>query len=764
MRRWLRRIGWGLIALAMLIGLGVAGGYLWLRTGLPQTTGTVLVAGLDSAVSIQRDDRGVPIIRAQSNHDGYFALGFLHAQDRLFQMDAMRRLGAGRLSEIIGPNVLATDRIMRTLGLYRMAEAQVAAASPALRSALEAYAAGVNAYLDQQRGAWPPEFYLLGYRPEPWLPADSLVWGRLMALDLSGNWQAEETNRALQRTLPSYLFDLLVTVPSTQAAGGDPVWRQPLNQASNSWVIGPNLTASGKPIIANDPHLGLGLPATWYLARLQTPEMTWSGATAPGLPFFVIGSNGHVAWTFTTTHGDTQDLFEERVIPELADHYETPAGPAPFATREEVIAVKGGDDVTLTVRETRHGPVVSELEDGGVLALAWTALLPGDRTPEAIQAMNHAHDAAALEVALVDFHAPLQNIVFADSAGATGFMTAGRVPLRGQAFADSRLPAPGWTGNHDWTGTLAVAEMPQSHGDGGEIIVTANNDIRPAGYRPFITADWPDDARARQIRALAEQTTTHDLEQSRLMQMNAHSAPLLAFVRRWEALATAAAPELAAILADWDGAMDRDLAAPLIATLWLDRTARRLLGDEMAEAYDAWWFWQVDRIENIIADGRACNDTATEDLETCAEMLIKALREVRADLVAAFGDDARQWHWGDSHRARFQHPVFRNVPLVADWLDADLPTDGDFFTINRGTPLPPRDGVALSHVHGPGLRFLHDFGDPDGSQFGLAGGQSGHPLSPHYADWLGDWRAGAYRRIGGKGNDELILQPQQSAP
>lgn len=763
MRRWLRRVFLTLLAIATLAG----GGYVWLRTSLPQTAGEIVVPGIEAAITIQRDDRGVPNVAASSERDAYFALGFLHAQDRLFQMDAMRRLGAGRLAEIIGPEVVSLDHRMRVLGLYRSAEQQLAAASPALRQSLGAYAAGVNAELGSRNGALPPEFLLLGYQPEPWTPADSLVWGRLMALDLSANWEGELLNERLRKNIPPKLFDLIVAQPVLKSARSS--WRQPLGTASNSWSIGGAISASGKPIIANDPHLGLGLPSTWYLARLTTPEWDWQGATAPGLPFIIIGSNGKVSWTFTTTHSDTQDLFEERVVEGDPRHYETPEGPVPFETREETIRVKGADPVTIVVRATRHGPVVSDVDPKpssteSVQALAWAALLPGDRTAEAIRGINHARDAASFEVALTDFHAPQQNIVFADSEGVTGFVAAGRVPVRRRVFEDSRLPAPGWSGEYDWTGTLPFAELPQIRGGPEDVIVTANSDIRPTGYQPFLTADWPDDARTRQIRTLLAQTGKPSGADFESMQMDNHSVPLHAFTRRWLAAAAPGSPDAARILAEWDGAMDRDAAPPLIATLWLDRTARALLSDDMGAVFDAWWFWQVDRIEALLDDGTFCDDSATEPVETCEDIVAAALRRATGDLAAAYGTDMSQWRWGDSHRAHFAHPVFRNVPLVRNWLDHDLPTDGDFFTINRGTPLPPRDGVALPHLHGAGLRFIHDLGDESGPRFALAGGQSGNPLSPHFADWLADWRDGHYRHIGTTRVQTLVLKPEQSAP
>jgi penicillin amidase len=766
------RWAWRIIGtfLCLLI-IGMAGGYVYLRSGLPQIDGEITLKGINAAVSITRDDRGIPTISAQSSNDAYFALGFVHAQDRLFQMDGMRRLGAGRLSEILGDTTLETDRLMRTLGLYRSAEDQVDAASPALKAALNAYAAGVNAFISDHRGAWPPEFYLLNYRPDPWKAADSLVWGRLMALNLSNNWQAEVSNRSLKRGVPAYLYDLLVTAPSPRGASNDdgslPLLRQPLSEASNSWVVGAQRSASGKPLIANDPHLGLDLPATWYLARIETPELTWTGATAPGLPFVMIGTNGRVAWTFTTTHGDTQDLFEEKLVAGRADQYETPDGPRAFTARQETIRVKGTDDVEITVRSTRHGPVVSDLGgDPGtpdtVLALRWTALLPGDRTPEAILGINKAQDAAALEVALIDFHAPQQNVVYADTEGVTGFIAAGRVPERRAIFENSRLPAPGWSGAYDWLGTLPMSSLPQLRGDSGDFLVTANNDIRPLGYRPFITADWPDDARAKRIRGLLAAEPQQNLDHLKAIQLDNHSAPVLAFVRHWQEAAKSADPDLAAILADWDGSMDRNAAAPLIATIWVDRVAKQLLADEMRGHFSDWWFWQIDRLELLLADGRACDNVDSPTKESCTDVLTAAINDTRRDLTTAYGRDPARWQWGDSHRAPFKHPVYSQLPFVKDWLAVDLPTDGDFFSVNRGTTLPPRSGVALSHVHGPSLRFLMDLAHPDGALFVLAGGQSGNPLSPHFTDGLADWRDGTYRALQDGGVNQLVLEPEST--
>jgi penicillin amidase len=759
MRRVLGWIGRGLLALLALAIVASLGGYFWLRTSLPQLDGAITVAGLAAPVQIARDDRGVPTIDAKSLNDAYFAVGFAHAQDRLFQMDLMRRVGAGRLAESIGAPGVATDKLMRTLGLYRMAEEQVAAASPALKAALDAYAAGVNAFLKQRRGALPLEYQLLRTTPEAWRPADSLVWGRIMALQLSSNWNAERLNAALKKALPPDLFQVLLPEAKPQAGLPAP-WFGHLNVASNNWAIGPQKSQSGAPILANDPHLSLGAPSIWYLVHIVTPDRQWVGATSPGMPLIVIGASDRVAWGLTTTSGDTEDLFEEKPasLEEPARGYQTPEGSAPFEIRKEIIKVKGGADVLITVRSTRHGPLVSDLDDDQkgevpMLALSATFLMPDDRTAEALYNMNMARSADEFRTALADFHAPEQNVVYADREGHIGFVAAGRVPVRRKIFAAGLLPAPGWTGEYDWTGTLPFDQLPQSRDPGAGWIATANNKIVPDGYPHFIAGRWPGDERYRRIAEMLQAKPSFGVDDVERMQMDTLSEPLRDLVQSWLPQVKDGDPVISGMLQRWDGHVTLDRAEPSIATLWMSMTAERLLRKKLGGAYEDWWFWNDDALRRLLGDPKNCAP------DSCSALLSASLKDATDRLRAHFKIDAADWKWGMLHRLHFRHPVFRNVPLLRTWLDPDLATDGDMYTVNRGVPVENPDMLEFPDVHGPTMRIVTDLADPMKARVTLAGGQSGNPLSEHYADWLLDWRDGQYRTIVQPSVHKLTLTP-----
>ncbi len=417
-----------LVLLLVILGGGF---YVYLRSALPQTDGRILLAGPKAEIRVERDADGVPRIIAQDDEDLAFGLGFVHAQERLFQMELQRRYGAGRLSEIFGPDAVVIDRQMRVLGLYRAAQAEIPFLSPAMKRALDAYAAGVNAFLQSRGGALPPEFLLLGFAPEPWRAADSLIWGKLMALQIGGNYRGELLRARMARTISSadlaFLFPEYPKAAPTTLAEMPPIYRRlalddlyealpPIvgpNYASNNWVVDGRHSASGKPILANDPHLAFAAPGVWYLARLETPQHRIAGATVAGVPLVVIGHNERIAWGFTTTTADVEDLFVEQLDPADPNRYRTPQGSEPFKSRHETITVKGAAPVDIAIRETRHGPVLSDAlpagaaEPGFVLALAATFTIPDDRSAEALWEVNRAADWPGFQAALRHFVGPI---------------------------------------------------------------------------------------------------------------------------------------------------------------------------------------------------------------------------------------------------------------------------------------------------------------------------------------------------------------------
>ena len=781
---WILR---GLLGLVLLLAVGGTGGWLWLRGSLPQTSGELSLAGLQEPVEVLRDAEGIVTLRAKSEADAYRALGFVHAQERLWQMDFLRRLGAGRLSEVLGEATLPTDRFMRTLGLYRLAEAQFENLRPETRAAATAYTTGVNAFLETRSGPLPLEFQILRYSPEPWRPADSLVWGRIMAMLLSGNWRMELLRAKLLKHLdpadvaflwPGNPGDAPTTITAAAELPPAPLLRALLDglppelhpqSASNAWAVPGGMTGSGKPILANDPHLSLRAPGQWFLVRLELPDLTLAGATAPGVPFHIIGHNAHIAWGFTTTHSDTQDLFVERVTAD-GKRYETPEGPRPFEVRREEIPVKGREPETLEVRSTRHGPVISDAfteergrpEDGRVLALAWTALAADDRTPDAIYALNRARDWSQFRAALRDFHSPQQNIVYADAAGNVGFLAPGRVPLR--RAGDGTAPVEGWSGAFDWVGELAFEDLPQALNPAQGPIVSGNNRVVPEGYAHFLTAHWPPPQRARRILQLLRQLQPVTPDSVAAMQLDSLSLDARQLLPRLLTAtpASEAARQAADLLTTWDGRMDRTRPEPLIYAAWTVALTRRLLADELGPDFGDFARPDPRRLWAVLTDGQAwCDDRTTEGAEDCDRQIAAALDDALNGLSGTLGGDLEAWRWGELHRAELAHPVLGRIPVLGKLFGFGQETDGGDETVNRGV-FSLAERQIFSHVAGASLRIVYDLSDLDATRAITATGQSGNPLSRHYGSFARRWRDGALLRLKNdsqEGRERLILTP-----
>lgn len=711
--------------------IAAASAALWLVSSLPVTEGRIALPGLSAPVTVERDGWGVPTIRAANERDAAFALGYVHAQDRLYQMEQMRRVGAGRLAEIVGERALPMDRIMRTFGLYRAAEAQLAGLSPELRAYLEAYASGVNAWLETRTRALPPEFYLLRFRPERWRVADTLVYGKLMALQLAGNYRGELLRaRIVERLGREALALFYPTVP----AG-----------ASNNWVVDGSRSVSGSPVLANDPHLGFSAPGTFYLARLEWPGGGVSGATAPGTPFVIIGHNGRVAWGFTTTGGDVADLFLEKLD---GDGYLTPDGPASFAIRQEKIAVRGEASETLTIRSTRHGPVVSglmgEAPPGHVLALQATFLGSDDRTPEAIYRMNRADDARSFLRALEDWVAPQQSIVYADRHGETGMIAPARIPIRKNG--EGWLPSPGWTGEADWTGFIPFEELPRAS---GPRLVTANNKIVADDYPFFISRDWDASYRAERIAALLDAASEQTADRSAAIMADIYS-PMAAEILPLllEAPVTSERARAAVgILRSWDLEMREGDVAPLLFTAWLRELERELFAEPLGPLFGEYFDFRPIAVRRQLAGSRPEGKIAA------------ALERALSDLERHYGPDMDGWTWGRAHQARFRHNLFSRLPLAGDLLDISVPVPGSYDTVNRAHMALRNETDPFASVHGSVLRFVIDMSAPESARFMVVPGQSGNPFSRHWSDLVGPWRDFEWITLGGPAVARLELVP-----
>jgi len=820
----LKRLGLGALAVLALL---LAAGAIYVARSFPTLDGELKVPGLRQPVAIERDGADVTHVKAQNSHDVFFALGYVHAQERGWQLEFNRRVMHGELSEVLGEAALETDKFMRTLGIMRAAEQQLGGLPAEAKDALQAYADGINSYYGSTSQALPPEFHLLGTQPGgasgvAWTPADSVGWQLMMAYDLGGNfgnefarlsaaqvlsteqiWQllppytgeapaskvdfarlyAElgvyrkdgKTNApaAKSSAAPAGLFDRLLTAHFKPWADDFIAGMGNVEgRGSNNWVIAGNHTASGKPLLANDPHLGLSAPAVWYFARLQAPAernadgsqrapLDVIGATFPGTPFVVLGRTAKVAWGFTNTGPDVQDLYLERIDPSNPKRYQTPMGWADFETRSEVIKVKNKPDVAIVVRSTRHGPVISDALkshatlldlDRYAVAMRWSALDADNRTVLAALRSNRAQSVDELIAASADFHSPMQNVVMADVNGKVAFKAVGKVPLRGP---DNDImgvaPSPGWDVRYDWTGWLSYAETPQQDSAAIEARgwrATANQRIVGADYPHFITSDWEPPYRYDRIAALLAAKPKHDLESMQAVQkdqLSLSTLKLLPYLRNSPSTHPLGA-QAQALLQDFDGVMRADSAAPLIVSVWTDEFVRGVIGaklgaERLASLYGKRQFRTA--IEGILErdDKGWCGDAG------CAVASGQALDRALARLQASYGDNPSKWQWGVAHPALSAHAVFGNVPALARFFDVRVPTGGDSFSVNVGQFQTNRPTEPFASRHAASMRALYDLSDLEQSRFIYQTGQSGLVFSSRYGDMAHEWAAVTYRPL-----------------
>lgn len=726
---------------------------------LPPPRQVAHIEGLSAPVDITFDQDGIPRIHAASEQDAATALGFVHARDRMFQMELTRRTASGRLAELAGPRAVAMDKWMRTLGLRQSAIADYAEEPEQVRLLIEAYSRGVNAWIETRRRLAGLEFLALG-TPQRWEPVDSLLWGKVMGLWLSSDYRTELARRALAHKMPlERVYELW---PSPDEPGRPdarahdhryaavagrlaqllPHFPQPFTQpqtASNEWAVDGRHSASGAPLLAGDPHLAFGFPSMWYLVRIETPAGVLAGATSPGVPFLVLGHNGHIAWSFTTTGADVQDVFVE--TPVDGDHYLGPDGPLPYGVRQERIAVRGQPDIVITVRATRHGPLISDLlaDSGPPLAVQMANLAPHDTAAEGLYELNQAKRIADAGRAASLISTPVQNLLVADREGIALFVT-GRVPIR--RSGDGSMPVTGADGLHDWTGFASGDQLPRYIAPPSGRLVNANNRIAPPDYGVFLGRDWFGDWRARRIRELLDRIGKPRLNDFTSMQADVLSTfarqlmPRLLAIPRPSGIAGQALD----LLKNWDGGMARERPEPLIFNAWLRRfhaavMARAAVPEwTAASPFDEFTAWVLTP-----AGAQWCGGD-------CTPLLADTLAETVAALAGAYGADPKLWRWEAVHRAVFAEQAFEGMPLLGPLTSRRIEVGGDGTTLDRSGAGP--DGFEA--VHGPSFRGAYDLADLDNSRFVVAPGQSGNPVSPHAWDFLERWRDGASVTLGPK--------------
>jgi len=771
---------------SILMVLGILTGALWLaadpiyadiyQTGEGEIE--IAVSGSDRRISIRRNDLGIPHITAGNLNDALFGLAYAHSQDRLWQMEMNRRIGAGRLSEIFGSELVGKDKFLRTLGVYRVAEASFAHLDERAQSAYLAYRDGVNAFLSQHETLLPPEFLILGHKPEPWRITDSLVWLKMMAWDLGDNWDKELLRYQLLKTLtpsqvdeflPAYPGDPRPKLPDLRALyadasiDGETLLAMapevlPDGAGSNNWVMSGQHTSSGKPLLSNDPHLGLQAPALWYYARLTTPDLDVVGATLPGVPGIILGHNQNIAWCFTNTGPDVQDLYIEKLA-EAPGRYFTPGGVQAFETRQEVIRIKGEDSVDLYVRESRHGPILSDvlpsaaeaLSEGHVLSMAWAALLEDDRTPAAVFGLMAAQNWGQFKNALRDFHSPQQNIVYADIEGNIGHYSPGRIPLR---HADNDLmglmPAPGWEAKYDWQGFVSFEDLPQVFNPESGIIYSANQKIVAEDYPYHLTFDWTLPYRARRIEQMLTATDQHSVDSIKDMLGDVKSLMAVDLLPLLLKMEPGGPKESAALdlLKSWNHEMVADRPEPLIFYGWLRELTRLIYADELGHLFEKNWKIRPLFLQNVLSnqDGPEswCNNTNTSQRETCQELVSRALTLALEDLSQRYGETITDWRWGDTHFAHSAHRPFTIVAGLNEVFDIKVPSPGGAYTVNVGRNTFSKGDTPFASQHAASFRAIYDLADLEQSQFVFTTGQSGNPFSRNYSSMVISWSENRY--------------------
>jgi penicillin G amidase len=763
-----------LVALVLVIVIGF---FIYLGRSLPETSGEIKLSTLTAPVTVVRDEYGVPHIQANNEHDLFLAQGYVQAQDRLFQMDLSRRQASGQLSEVIGEAAIDRDKYFRTLGLRRAAEASYNQYSEQGKNTLEWFAEGVNLYIKEMKKAkkLPFEFTLLGYQPEVWTAVDSLTIGKYMAFDLGGNWEDQAFRQyLLQNFSEDKAYDLFPTYPKeapyiiskNEIDFGETLAGAVLPHefnGSNNWVVAGTKTKSGKPILADDPHLSLGTPSIWYQMHLEAPEVNVSGVIFAGVPGIILGHNESVAWGVTNTNPDVQDLFIEKRNPDNPKEFLFMDSWEKANIIEEPIKVKDKKTINYQVTITRHGPIISEFaaETGKdlELALQWTALEPSPEL-EAVLNMNKANNWEEFEKALEKFHTPTQNFVFAANDGTIAYKANGKIPIRKKG--DSLLPVPGWTGEYEWEGYIPFNELPKVVNPKEGFISTANNKVISDDYPYHISHHWAQPFRQIRIQEVLmekENFTIIDMQALQMDQLNLQAKEFVPILLKQ--LPNNHSPqqkEVVEALEKWNYQDNVDIGAPLIFHLWMKNIKATLFEDEIPEEMMRLFGGQKQAVDELLrraVEGKPGPWISSKGgLEA---VMNTSLDATISEIQKQQGGNMEDWKWGNYHQVQFTHPLSAVNPLNYLFnFGSSLPVGGSSVTVQAASY--NQDGLVN---HGGSWRFVIDGADFTKGYHIVGPGQSGHVLSKWYHNQMDDWVNGEYHvtKLDNPIGEKLLLKP-----
>ncbi len=790
---WLMRIT---LSVAAAAGLLVSFAYFFLSQSLPDYSKTVEFPHVTEEIEIVRDTANVPHIFGKNDQDTLFALGYVHAQDRLWQMTMLRRTAQGRLSELFGAETLTVDMVVRRLGIYSASRASLSALRPDTMAKLEAYAKGVNARLEEinlgNSGRGAPELFLFSNSIAPWSPTDSLAILKLMGLQLSSHLESEVLRARVSLILDDDLLkDLLPDVPGSGVAelndfasmfpsllkqhtsvampkhSLSPFKSIALSGASNAWAALPGRSASPGTLLANDPHLGLTAPSIWYLARLELENGGVIGGTIPGLPVILVGRSASLGWGLTTANVDDTDVYIEKLNPANPNEYQSLDGFVPFFKKQSIIEIKGQKPVTLDMLWTENGPVLPASHynlgaitpEGHVTSVAWTLLSGQDTSFEAAFDIMVSGSVQAAMTASQTYIAPGQNLTLADKSQ-IAMRTIGALPKRDPRHqSKGRMPTAGWLAVNRWQGMFDASVNPVFLNPTGGILGNTNNKYIDRPFPEHISYDWGDTQRVQRWTRLMQNREVHTRDsfiEAQLDSVSPTARALLPLIGAELWFQSENAPANTSLgrrqvalelLANWNGEMNEHLPEPLIYAAWIRALQIRLIEDELGPLHE-----EVTQVEplfiekvyrDIVGAGQWCDVVQSTPVETCAEIARLALDDALAGLEKTYGSEITALRWGEAHQATHDHPVLGNIPVLKWFVNIRQSTSGGDNTLQRGKTIGTGPNPYLN-VNAGAYRGVYDFADPDSSVYIISTGQSGHPLSRHYDD-LGElWRRGEY--------------------